>query len=125
MEVRSLGQEDPLEEGMVTHSNILAWRIPWTQEPFRLWSTESHRVRHDRSYLACTHIRVKMTCLGSELKTSEALKDSHPSQAIADERKTLNCIRFYPFVVNFSDLTEQNYITNWKGGLWDFLVKGV
>ena len=66
-----------------------------------------------------------MTCLGSELKISEALKDSHPSQAIADERKTLNCIHFYPFVVNFSDLTEQNYITNWKGGLWDFLVKGV
>ena len=31
-QVRSLGQEDPLEEGMVTHSSILAWRIPWTQE---------------------------------------------------------------------------------------------
>ena len=31
--VRSLGQEDPLEEGMVTHSSILAWRIPWTEEP--------------------------------------------------------------------------------------------
>ena len=34
--VRSLGQEDPLEKGMATHSNILAWRIPWTQEPGRL-----------------------------------------------------------------------------------------
>ena len=66
-------------------------------------------MRHDRSYLARTHIRVKMTCLGSELKISEALKDSHPSQAIADERKTLNCIHFYPFVVNCSDLTEKNY----------------
>ena len=33
MEVQSLSQEDPLEEGMVTHSNILAWRIPWTEEP--------------------------------------------------------------------------------------------
>ena len=31
--VRSLGQEDPLEEGMATHSSILAWRIPWTEEP--------------------------------------------------------------------------------------------
>ena len=31
--VRSLGQEDPLEKGMATHSNILAWRIPWTEEP--------------------------------------------------------------------------------------------
>ena len=36
IQVRSLGQEDPLEEGMATHSRILAWRIPWTEE---LWST--------------------------------------------------------------------------------------
>ena len=33
MQVQSLGQEDPLEEAMATHSNILAWRIPWTEEP--------------------------------------------------------------------------------------------
>ena len=36
--VQSLGQEDPLEEGMATHSSILAWRIPWTEEPGRLQS---------------------------------------------------------------------------------------
>ena len=36
--VRSLGQEDPLEKGMATHSNILAWRIPWTKEPGGLQS---------------------------------------------------------------------------------------
>ena len=35
---RSLGQEDPLEEGVATHSSILAWRIPWTEEPGRLCS---------------------------------------------------------------------------------------
>ena len=34
--IQSLGWEDPLEEGMVTHSSILAWRIPWTEEPGRL-----------------------------------------------------------------------------------------
>ena len=45
--VRSLGQEDPLEEGMATHSSILAWRIPWTQEPGRLQLMGSQRVRHD------------------------------------------------------------------------------
>ena len=45
--VWSLGQEDPLEEGMATHSSILAWRIPWTEEPDRLESIGSHRVRHD------------------------------------------------------------------------------
>ena len=39
--VRSLGQEDPLEKGMATHSSILAWRIPWTEEPGRPRSTGS------------------------------------------------------------------------------------
>ena len=45
--VRSLGQEDPLEEEMATHSRILAWRIPWTEQPGGLVSMESKRVRHD------------------------------------------------------------------------------
>ena len=45
--VQSLGQEDPLEEEMETHSNILAWRIPWMEEPCRLQSMGSQRVRHD------------------------------------------------------------------------------
>ena len=39
--VRSLGQEDPLEEGMTTHSNILSWRVPWTEEPGTLQSMRS------------------------------------------------------------------------------------
>ena len=43
----SLSQEDPLEEGMATHSSILAWRIPWTEEPGGLQSTWSQRVGHD------------------------------------------------------------------------------
>ena len=42
-----LGQEDPLEKGMTTHSGILAWRIPWTEAPCRLKSTGSQRVGHD------------------------------------------------------------------------------
>ena len=45
--VQSLGQEDPLEKGMTTSSSILAWRMPWTEEPGRLQSTGSKRVRHD------------------------------------------------------------------------------
>ena len=45
--VRSLGQEDPLEKGMATHSNILAWRIPWTEELDGLRSMGSQRVAHD------------------------------------------------------------------------------
>ena len=47
MQVPSLGQEDPLEEGMATHSSILAWKIPWTEEPGGLQSMGSQRVRHD------------------------------------------------------------------------------
>ena len=54
MQVRALGQEDALEEGMATHSRNLAWRIPWTEEP------GGQRVEQDWSDLACTH-----TWLGS------------------------------------------------------------
>ena len=43
----SLGQEDPLEKGMATHSSILAWRIPWTEEPGGQQSMGSPRVGHD------------------------------------------------------------------------------
>ena len=46
-QVQSLGREDPLEKGMVTHSSILAWRIPWTEEPGGLQSMGSQRVGHD------------------------------------------------------------------------------
>ena len=45
--VRSLGQDDPLEKGLTAHSSILAWRIPWTEEPGRRQSLGSQRVRHD------------------------------------------------------------------------------
>ena len=45
--VQSLSQEDPLEKEIATHSSILAWKIPWTEEPGELQSTESQRVRHD------------------------------------------------------------------------------
>ena len=47
--VQSLGLDDLLEEDMATHSNILAWRIPWTEEPGGLQSMGSKRVGHDSS----------------------------------------------------------------------------
>ena len=46
-QVQSLGQEDPLEKRQATHSSILAWRVPWTEEPGGLPSTGPQRVRHD------------------------------------------------------------------------------
>ena len=48
-----LGLEDALEEEMVTHSSILAWEIPWTEEPAGLQSVGSQKIRHD---LACVHV---------------------------------------------------------------------
>ena len=59
--IQSLGREDPLEKRMATHSSILPWRIPWTEEPGRLQSTGSQRVRQD---LATNHTNysIKFFC---------------------------------------------------------------
>ena len=46
-QVQSLGREDPLDKGMAIHASILAWRIPWTEEPCGLQSMGLQRVRHD------------------------------------------------------------------------------
>ena len=61
MQVQFLGREDPLEENMETHCSILAWRIPWTEEPGGLQSMGSQSVRHNRatnSVHLCTLSRV-------------------------------------------------------------------
>ena len=47
MQFPSLGREDPLEKEMATHSSILAWEIPWTEEPSEPQSMESQRIGHD------------------------------------------------------------------------------
>ena len=66
MQVRFLSQEDPLEEGMATHSNILAWRIPWTEDPGRLWSAGLQRVRNDWCRLAHIHTGPKCCSVPSK-----------------------------------------------------------
>ena len=55
MRVRSLGLEDPLEEGMATHSSILAQRILWTEEPSRLWSMGPQNAGHDKQLSMTQH----------------------------------------------------------------------
>ena len=55
--------EDPLEKGMATHSSILAWRIPWTEEPGRLGSMHSKRVRHYWATNTFTHIDDLQCCI--------------------------------------------------------------
>ena len=56
MQVQSLGQEDPLGKEMTTHSSILAWKIPWAEEPDEVQSMESQRVGNDLEdwvHIAC------------------------------------------------------------------------
>ena len=66
MWVQSLGQEDPLEKEMVTHSSILAWRIPWTEEHGRIQSMGSQRVRHDLA-------SKQQQCLGVKVSSATPL----------------------------------------------------
>ena len=62
MWVRSLGQENPLEEGMATHSSILAWKVPWTEEPDGLQSLGLQRVGHNWvTEHICTPLMVLIT----------------------------------------------------------------
>ena len=56
--VQTLGQEDPLEKRMATHSSILVWRIPWTEEPGGLQSIVSYRVRYDSEHARQVEIRM-------------------------------------------------------------------
>ena len=63
-QVPSLGWEDPLEEGMATHSSIFAWRIPWTEEPGRQQSIGSQRVGYDWQWLS-THTIIKFHKMSS------------------------------------------------------------
>ena len=65
-QVRSLGWEDPLEKGMAVHSSILAWRIPWTEEPSELQSIGSQRVGHNwaTNTHTYTHTHTHRTLMG-------------------------------------------------------------
>ena len=79
--VRSLGWEDPLEKEMTTHSSILAWKIPWTEEPSRLQSMGSQRVGHDSvtntfiiSYIIkCIHTNMNDKFQKIQIKTRSLL----------------------------------------------------
>ena len=66
MQVQSLGREDPLEESVTTPSSVLAWRIPWTEEPRGPLSRGSPRVGQDRRGLARTHVLWGWQCCNGE-----------------------------------------------------------
>ena len=72
--VQSLGREDPLEEGMATHSSVLAWRTPWTEGPGGLEPTESGRAGHDS---VAPHSTVRPRMLASSLSLPLSLLLTH------------------------------------------------
>ena len=90
-QVWSLGQENPLEKEMATHSSTLAWRIPWAEEPGGLQCMGSQRFRHDSSDLACTQTRTHIsvysllymkkvgTCIYIKVKSQ---RNDHPSSVL-------------------------------------------
>ena len=82
--VHSPGQEDPLEMGMATHSSILAWRIPWTEEPGRLQSMGSQRVGHD---WATKHTQEKIRILFLKDIWKSVIKDFRGLYACLSSQK--------------------------------------
>ena len=74
--VQSLGWEDPLENGMATHSSILAWRIPWTEEPGKLQFTGSQKVRCDWATFTHTQLPYNVV-LVSAIQWSESAACIH------------------------------------------------
>ena len=76
--VWSLGSEDPLEKETATHSSILAWRIPWTEEPGGLQSTESQRVGHDS-----VNSLSLLTCLNKHNPIYNIFNETKPSQTLS------------------------------------------
>ena len=71
--VQSLGQEDPLEKGMATHSSILAWRIPWTEDPGKLyspWSRKEIEMTVQLTLSLFTYKRMKLKYSASRCWTS-------------------------------------------------------
>ena len=83
MWVWSLGWEDPSEESMATHSSILAWRIPWTEEPGGLQSIGLQRIGQDWSDLACMHID------STQVFSLRKMKNQGTSE-ITNRRKLMN-----------------------------------
>ena len=80
MQVQSLGRKDPLEKGMATHSGILAWQIPWTEEPGRIQSIGSQRVNWESTH---THItqHTSIPLWGHDPSVLRAAKASKSSPA--------------------------------------------
>ena len=84
----SLGWEDPLKEGMATHSGTLAWKIPWTGEPDALQSMGSHRAGHNRKdLLAHSHTLSSVCKMGTPVSSCSLKSQDLPNSLYRSERK--------------------------------------
>ena len=108
--VQSLGQEDPLEEEMATQFSILAWRIPWTEEPGRLWSIVSQRVEHDWSNLTCMQskmtpdIKYLLQKLATKWITGKYKMQDPTTSRLKQTRKSCDLV----FDNDFIDITQKS-----------------
>ena len=89
--VRSLGWEDSLEEGMATNSSVLAWRIPWTEEPGGLQSMALQRVGHDWSGLASMHTEHWMGAPSSFFQGRIVIQNGNYSTKSTQSRIHFSC----------------------------------
>ena len=110
-------REDSLEEGMATQSSILAWRIPWTEEPGGLQSMGSHRVGHDWSNLAHLTLNPVNTTEISGISLGEA-KGRHTSHCPVTSTLTLGGLKD-----SGTELRVMSYIHHWlKRKHWNWFI---
>ena len=108
-QVQSVDQEDPLEEGMATHSSIPASRIPYTEDPVRLWCMELQRLGHDWSGWACMH-RVYILSLRCQIPPTTS-RPAAPSRSwFVSNHSYLLLNTSVGGLICISDLT---YVENW------------
>ena len=98
-QVWSLGQEDPLEKGMATHSSILAWEIPWTEEPGELQPMVSQRIRHNWGTNTVGMKRGGFWIEGIDIHNTGVLRKEILPESEMKEVKIFLCISWDVFVV--------------------------
>ena len=117
--IRSLGREDPLEKGMATHSSILAWRIPWTEEPGEPQSMGLQRVGHD--WVTNTHIhtsREQVHCRNQiSLKQTNKKKQKKEEVSIVVEPTSFTRVRSANFSIKGQTVNTLSFV----GHIWSLL----
>ena len=97
--VQSLGQKDPLEKGITTHSNILAWRIPWTEEPGRPQSMELQRMGH--KWATHTHTLTEQLTLHTHV-----YRNTHTHNHTTSPSSQWNCLTLPKCFILFLSLVS-------------------